>query len=705
MMRSSSESEDENLGTFHGKQIKDGAELRNINSFEYLKEIAKNITPDVLSLYPNLAELRAVFFDENSNEKDYDGKFDYGALYTSFLAELQQQITNISRDQEERFNHAQAVLHQSETTDKETLIQQIKQVDQFITVIYVNQNRALGRSAEFAKSSLGENESDISPKAKHKILDRSIGHSSEDTLTEKTKKGFNYAILSIFSQGTTPQTEEHPLVRFKATFIDSTYQPMLKTSIPSKRTYNHHQYKYHFPEEYRFGTQGEIIENVPRINPFFPAWLKAQERRRLLQDDLNDLTDNNALSEDELIISEQVPREKSRISHIYFNNLGLDRTDGEGKKERTLSLQLHQLENDHENLAVITLPADKGLMGHDMLGEERDHTYTLESVCNRIFDIATIGSNLQKATKDVYSDFYISNNVKVLLYGQPRTDEEKYDKAAEAEKMKVLLVESLHELGMDKKEVLSNAEIQALFFHFIKFKVTDFIIDKLNPDSINFTCKDAIDRGGVSSLYYNLIKSIELGVPMSESEFFEALHGAPTMVKGRGMNDHLDRIWNAISTYLDAQIKQGNPNIPDWLIMKKAEYDNNRIIDEVMALYKYKETSYSKTTSVTQDEYNAIVSNESHNKLGESKLGAVKRMISREFLDELDSLKKTSGTMSRDSVLQAIENLVRSALDKSKNARSDGKGNYHHTGTLESELDKVSRLISDFRQQKKMSFV
>src|SRR5690606_4438159 len=99
---------------------------------------------------------------------------------------------------------------------------------------------------------------------------------------------------------------------------------------------------------------------------------------------------------------------------------------------------------------------------------------------------------------------------------------------------------------------ISPAQRQAVWFHFNKFELPNYIIQTLQPESINFSCKDAIDRGGVSSAYYNLVKSFETDHPLSREEFDQALHAAPAMVKGRGMNHHLKMIWNTVDAYVNA---------------------------------------------------------------------------------------------------------------------------------------------------------
>ena len=121
-------------------------------------------------------------------------------------------------------------------------------------------------------------------------------------------------------------------------------------------------------------------------------------------------------------------------------------------------------------------------------------------------------------------------------------------------------------MGLGEQEKLSPAQRQAVWFHFIKFELPRYIITTLEPDTYNFACKDAIDRGGISSAYYNLLSSFSTTQAMSRDEFEQALHAAPFMVKGRGMNDHIDIIWNAVDQYITAQKTLLQGMNKHWLI-------------------------------------------------------------------------------------------------------------------------------------------
>lgn len=656
--------------------ITNAVQLKNTTSFDYLKEIAKVITPEIANLYTFLGDLKSKFYDSNNNEISFDKNYAYGELYSSFLRKFQLEIPQINSDQVIRFNHINSNKKNTNSTSEMELL---KNIDQIIIRIYANQNHALQRAANFARTAVEENMlQDITHEASNAIFDKSKGLSKDDNLTSKIKKGYAYHAI-MFSKNTgTPIEQEHYFKRFQSTFIDSTYQPTLLSNIPSTREYAHHKDKANFKTEYRFSTQGEIINDKFRVNPMFLGWLLAIDRQsRLINND------------------------KQKINHIYFNNLGLDRTDHEGMRERNLSLQLHKIEDNHKNVAIITLPADKGLFSHDMLDKSKKiNPLPMNEFINQVIINVTSGSSLDKAgSNDNIRDFYISEDVKLSLYGQSKQSES-HNKQNEQQIMKNLLTSSISKLGLNNKNPLSSAEQQAIYLHFIKFAVTDFIIQTLNPDSINYSCKDAIDRGGVSSLYYNLIKSIETNQPMSKDEFFQGLHAAPTLVKGRGMNDHLDRVWNTISLYVEANKNNNEHPIPNWLIAQH-NYHQDNFIKQIINEYTYTKSLAGINTAVSDNDYVNFTSNFNHIKLSEKKLSAVKEKISEELIQSLTVLSHNPENLSELELIKSVEALTNEALLKSEHARyqgnKSGKNIYHNTGRLEDALNKITDRTNELK--------
>ncbi|MFC3909435.1 hypothetical protein ACFORL_10165 [Legionella dresdenensis] len=318
--------------------------------------------------------------------------------------------------------------------------------------------------------------------------------------------------------------------RFRS-LVSPNFKPQHTTSLPTIKNYRYKTQQK--PIEYRIGTQGQRHNGEERVSPLFIAWLDIQRK--------------NA-----------VP---TKISHIYFNNLGLDREhhDIEGSKEKKLSTVLHRLEEKFSNLVVITLPADKGIMSEEHCFSTKKEI-PFQNEFNRIINIAY----QRNTSKFGANDFYISPRARKLLFCDENDD---YSPQVELEILQNLLNNSIARMGLSNQNLLSRADCQAIWVDFTKFALPDYIIRTLNPDGFNFSCKDAIDRAASSSIYYNLMKSIEADEPLTREEFERGLHAAAIVVKGRGMNHHINLVWNAINSYVNTNYDsiEKNPQLK-WLI-------------------------------------------------------------------------------------------------------------------------------------------
>lgn len=307
-----------------------------------------------------------------------------------------------------------------------------------------------------------------------------------------------------------PQDTDALFNRFYSLF-SAEFKPQLGTNLPSLKNYLYKE-SGSYPVEYRFSTQAQRHKGLARVSPLFKRWLS--------------------------IKTKECAAEKP-ISHIYFNNLAFDtRFLNIAAHEKELSRALHHLEKSPElKVLVITLPAHAGILDPSHY-HNTDNKLSYESVFNELLDVAKGNKH-----KSGISDFRISQAARTLLFSS---------KENEIHIFETLLGQSFKTLGVNPGDHLSTAHKQAVWFHFIKYELTNFIINKINPDSYNFSCKDAIDRGAVSSAYFNLMKSFEVKMPMSREEFELALDAAATIVKGRGMNFHRKIIWNALDAYINA---------------------------------------------------------------------------------------------------------------------------------------------------------
>jgi hypothetical protein len=492
------------------KEIKNDDQLRNINSYEYLR----NFRGYLLAWQTQMAVgKRDIIMGEIAAliDRPYDATIPYGDIYTKFLHTLARQI---KADNNKTYLGSSAC----------------KRV---IDLIYNNSNLAIERSYEMIKPSLRDvrQTSEESESSVRGYLTQHNGW-----FREKVKYIFRWG----YQNATTPVEQGEvfwgliksniPLYEFKA---------QLTTSQPSIREYNYKQ-NTTLPLENRCGQQIQRVKKhwyqffatTTIIDPLFSAWSEVQVRNN---------TEN-----------------MSRIDRLYINNLPIDRPGYffNGNRETNATSMLQQYAKEHTNIVVITLPSDKGLLDRKML---RQHSQTFKNLSVSKFKeiMLNIAKGNNKQAFDI-QDFDIDSETKKILYGN---DEHGI--------LKDLIDKSFVTMGFNQETKMTFADIQAVYFHFIKFEMTDFIFLKLNPRSFNMTCKDAIDRGGVSSAYYNLMKSIQLGKPMSQGEFERALHGAPTLVKGRGMNSHTTLIWNALNTYINAKDRLGEGQdkllVPDWL--------------------------------------------------------------------------------------------------------------------------------------------
>jgi hypothetical protein len=296
--------------------------------------------------------------------------------------------------------------------------------------------------------------------------------------------------------------------RFTSLF-SANFKPQLDTNIPSVK---HRSYSSDLDAvEYRAGTQAQRHQGEVRISPLFRHWL--------------------------LIKAKRSPKEKP-IAHVYFNNLGLNRSffDIPGTNEKKLTIKLHQLENDPAlKIAVITLPASQGLIASDDY-KKTEAKLAYNQVFNELYHVA-----YDEFHQAGVVDFKISPDVKRLLFTT---------KENEVFVLKELLTKSFLVMGINEGYSLSTSQKQAVWLHFIKYELTHYILTTLQPESFNFSCKDAIDRGALSSLYFNLHESFTSKQPMSRNQFENDLDVAAANVKARGMNFHRLILWNAIDHYV-----------------------------------------------------------------------------------------------------------------------------------------------------------
>lgn len=540
-----------------------------------------------------------------SNIKIYNPEFNYGDLYTDYMLKFEAFLTEF----------LPSVTKKSEQFDGdenlENLITKEKLENDILALAHLsfeNRNRAL----EIA----------IYPFLNEKY-----------TKVNQTVESFSKAIKKKLA-------DHHPVNKLTPLIADAwytrlfqlrgRYQPQTLTSIPSVQLYS---WKIgadaDAPIEIRCGTQAEYIDGHARVNPLFSAYLIWQNRHS-----------------------------PKPITHIYFNDLPRNRFDSiEGPREVGATLALEELENTQNNVMIITLPADKGRLDRRLLKEHIRKINVQESF-HTILETA-MGKESDVDHQTTIRDFYISDSKsdtdtkeeatsfgkigsKQIIY----TDED--GNYIEEKILTKLILNSFRKLGFLNREKISLAEEQAVYFHFIKYELKNYIIEKIKPDSINFSCKDGIDRGGISRLYYNLIKSIETGKCLTEEEFFKGLHAATILVKGRSLNHHILTFWNALNEYINGQLGQ-DKTIPEWLIQWRdtntpkvsKEYILNEGIEKLKEYIKLKDREY--LTPTWQDRLRFVFKGEADRTPPQ-----IKKAAAEELIKILNGLK--TNTLSNETI-------------------------------------------------------
>lgn len=480
--------------------------LHNNNCYHYLR-ILFTKTPDFFltslpeKLTHNLASI--------GSKTIYDPTFPYAELYTDL-------ITHIENNIEQLLIQPRNVLitHLNHPAAEKQSNKKLNALEDFVIAIYNSDNNIL----EFTFEAIKQIPSEQQPTS-HKIE------------TQISKKLRDKGIRINHSQS---PGDENSLYNLITGLWAPNFNPQYKTNLPTKR--NYHYVNNNNRTELRISTQAQRHNGMERVSPLFELFLEIQCRRNL-----------------EKSFSDK------KITHLYFNYLGLDRNDIIGEIERKLTQSLHKLEQKHPNVAIITLPADRGIMAKNSFKHVDKYT-DYQTIFMLFLDIASQNPSLTFEVKD----FFISQSIRDKLF---KNAEGIYQKDIELQVLSHHLKTSFSKMGITETMRLSPAEAQAVWFHFIKYELTTYIIESLDPDFFHFTCKDAIDRGGVSSVYYHLMESIKQDNPLTRHEFERGLHAAPAMVKARGMNHHLLLIWNAIDVYVNTHYTHIQENKPlNWLI-------------------------------------------------------------------------------------------------------------------------------------------
>ena len=591
--------------------IKSADELINVNCCDYLMRLAPNIPND----YRNDSLFKEVF-EKCGPGTEYDPHYAYGNLYTGFSLAFEEKIEQL------------------------LLKNDIKELDKFknlLNAIYANQNQALERSVAVVRDAITTklHTSNQFKKAMHKLL---------------THKGSRNII--------TPMDVDSTQSTIKKYFAYSV-KPQSQTSLPSIRRYQWQGEQE--PKEYRFGTQGQYHRFSERINPVYTAWTKVNDNQN--------------------------------IYHLYINNLPIRAKFYKFKLETRLTKELHAFEAKYPHMPVITLPARGGSLSSDKLVKHKALTeYRLKG---RLLNVISIVTDPKVGEKN---DFKMSDAVRKKVFGEDPNQivlkllrnsfkailnmdcEISYDPVlghVQFSQLPQSAGPASHQFSQNagapsQQLAITEAQFQAVYFHFMKYALTTHIMKQLNPQSFNMSCFDAIDRGGVSSAYYNLIKSFSTNMPMSEKEFNLALHGASTMVKGRGMNHQIKLLWNVIDAYVDAHPELKTDVNKKWLVdwrdrnvikespkynqpfyqLKRYVFEMTHRKEDYLSFFgiqggiprEEKKTAAENILKAIEEENikNLVLTDQDHAALSDARLKKIYEALRHEYRDLPEAFKKSS---------------------------------------------------------------
>lgn len=282
-------------------RIKSDDELRNINSFEYLRHIADYI-PESLRDQPGFKEV----IDHCSTKSRYLKMIPYGNYYTDFLIAL----SNYLRE------HSASLMGNHTISDDGNSQSDLIELDQLIRAVYLNQNLAVERTYAVINERI---------KGIRQTDNKTLNSIIKDRLqcTGEVEEAIN-KITPLTSASTSQEVKQ---------VMGSTFNPMLITNQPSQLLFHYQDSKD--PIQLRFCTQGMVDAYVAEVNPLFKGWLSSVMR--------------SSVNKDEIL-------------HVYFNHMSRATEGVIRKRECRLTAELEKLESEFSSFVCINLPADSGFL-------------------------------------------------------------------------------------------------------------------------------------------------------------------------------------------------------------------------------------------------------------------------------------------------------------------------------------------------------
>ena len=323
----------------------------------------------------------------------------------------------------------------------------------------------------------------------------------------------------------------HPDNRANAFFssmIGIDYHPLKNNNIP----YVAFQEKEKNRTCLRMGAQ---TQKSKKINPTFKRYLLANARKNNSQED-------------------------KPYQYVYINLLKktADEQDKAAHKKTLVEKRVNQfvrssedkrgsaieLLNYNKNLktAVITLPAD----GDFLLGQFSMRKGTAKDT--ETISYEALLKSIKDSINENKNDFYIPNKIREQLFGNDM------DNGQLELLFKQAVTDVIGNHNNASAKYFDPAQRNAILVQFIKFHLSNHILDTLNPRAYNFSCKDGIDRGAIHTLWYHMNLMHAKGTPMTQQAFLTHLDSPALIVKYRPLNENKNLIWNTLKARMMADI-------------------------------------------------------------------------------------------------------------------------------------------------------
>ncbi|MCS5711535.1 hypothetical protein [Candidatus Berkiella aquae] len=295
------------------------------------------------------------------------------------------------------------------------------------------------------------------------------------------------------------------------------------------------------------------------VNSTFQRYLLANARNRV------DVAPQNPQGQYDYVYISLMKTEESR-QDVKKEGIAkkLDQFVRNSEGTRAAALECINLAKDYR-AAVITLPADGGffLDGFSMKkgAAISNHKINMKDLANQLIESIKLDRN----------DFSMSKDVKKALFGEPFNER----------LIETLLKSAINEVipdvkGKDLSDInLTPEKRNAVLFQFVKWNLSNYILEVLNPRAYNMSCKDAIDRGGIHTLWYHMNLLAKHGTPLTKEEFFKFLDSPAMVVKYRALNDNRNLLVNVMKHRLDADatFEAQHPWARKWVEMNSPKQE------------------------------------------------------------------------------------------------------------------------------------